>query len=124
MLSIENLSIEFHAYKEVVHAVNNIDLQLEEGETLGLVGETGAGKTTTALGIMGLLEKRTTEFITLLVRDAGFTLEEADLEVTNALDYCRFYERSVVQDGLMDGTQPRAPSAGSHGGHCCRLGHG
>ena len=59
MLSIENLSIEFHAYKEVVHAVNNIDLQLEEGETLGLVGETGAGKTTTALGIMGLLEKRT-----------------------------------------------------------------
>ena len=53
-----------------------------------------------------LLEKRTTEFITLLVRDAGFTLEEADLEVTNALDYCRFYERSVVQDGLMDGTLP------------------
>ena len=52
------------------------------------------------------LEKRSTEFISLLVRDAGFTLEEADMEVTNAIDSCRFYERSIVQDGLMDGTMP------------------
>lgn len=53
-----------------------------------------------------LLEKHSTEFISLLVRDAGFTLEEADLEVTNAIDSFRFYENSAVQDGLMDGTQP------------------
>lgn len=53
-----------------------------------------------------LLEKRSTEFISLLVRDAGFTLEEADLEITNAIDSCRFYERSIVQEGLMDGTVP------------------
>ena len=53
-----------------------------------------------------LLEKRSTDFISLLVRDAGFTLEEADLELTNAIDSCRFYERSIVQDGLMDGTVP------------------
>ena len=53
-----------------------------------------------------LLEKHSTEFITLLVRDAGFTLEEADQELTNAQDCCRFYERSAVQEGLMDGTLP------------------
>ncbi len=53
-----------------------------------------------------LLEKRGTDFISLLVRDAGFTLEEADLELANSIDSCRFYERSIVQDGLMDGTQP------------------
>ena len=53
-----------------------------------------------------LLEKRSTEFISLLVRDAGFTMEEADCEVTNAIDSCRFYEKSVVQKGLMDGTVP------------------
>ena len=40
-------------------AVNGISFSLREGETLGLVGETGAGKTTTALGIMKLLPERT-----------------------------------------------------------------
>lgn len=53
-----------------------------------------------------LLEKRSTEFISLLVRDAGFTLEEADLEVTNAIDACMYYESCSVQKGLMDGTVP------------------
>ena len=62
-LSVEDLTICYHAYDDVVHAVNHIDITLEEGETLGLVGETGAGKTTTALGIMGLLPKRTSEVV-------------------------------------------------------------
>lgn len=53
-----------------------------------------------------LLEKRGQEFISLLVRDAGFTIEEADTELTNAIDSCRFYERSMMQEGLMDGTIP------------------
>lgn len=53
-----------------------------------------------------LLEKRGSEFIALLVRDAGFTIEEADMELANAIDSCRFYERCAVQDGLMDGTVP------------------
>lgn len=53
-----------------------------------------------------LLEKRSTEYISLLVRDAGFTIEEADQEVANAIDSFRFYESSAVQDGLMDGTMP------------------
>ena len=53
-----------------------------------------------------LLEKRSSEFVSLLVRDAGFTLEEADQEVANAIDSLRFYESSAVQEGLLDGTQP------------------
>ncbi len=59
LLHIENLSVIYKTDLETVYAVNDISFSLKEGETLGLVGETGAGKTTTALGIMGLLPERT-----------------------------------------------------------------
>ena len=55
ILRISNLNIEYITSEECVKAVNGIDLTIREGETLGLVGETGAGKTTTALSIIGLL---------------------------------------------------------------------
>ena len=54
-LDIKNLTIHYITDDGVVKAVNGIDLSLEKGDTLGLVGETGAGKTTTALGVMGLV---------------------------------------------------------------------
>lgn len=57
-LQIKNLNIRYYSNNETVNAVNGIDLELKDGETLGLVGETGAGKTTTALSIMGLLPQR------------------------------------------------------------------
>ena len=55
LLKIEDLTIHYETDEDIVSAVNHLDLQLNRGETLGLVGETGAGKTTTALGIMKLL---------------------------------------------------------------------
>ena len=55
ILDIKDLVIHYETDEEVVEAVNKINLSLEKGEILGLVGETGAGKTTTALGIMRLL---------------------------------------------------------------------
>ena len=55
ILEIKDLSIEYCANKRVVKAVNHLDLCIEKGESVGLVGETGAGKTTTALGVMGLI---------------------------------------------------------------------
>ena len=54
-LSVQNLSVEFAKGKSVVQAVNGLSFTLAKGETLGLVGETGAGKTTTALSIMNLV---------------------------------------------------------------------
>lgn len=55
LLEIKDLTIHYITRTGTVRAVNNIDLNIDEGKTLGLVGETGAGKTTTALGILGLV---------------------------------------------------------------------
>ena len=55
VLSIRDLVVQYVSDKEIVEAVNGISIELQKGETLGLVGETGAGKTTTALSVMGLL---------------------------------------------------------------------
>ncbi|MBR4157588.1 MAG: ABC transporter ATP-binding protein [Oscillospiraceae bacterium] len=55
LLEIKGLHIHYITMDGIVKAVNGIDLNIDKGETLGLVGETGAGKTTTALGIMRLI---------------------------------------------------------------------
>lgn len=55
ILEIRNLRIQYKTRKGIVEAVNGINLTIGKGETLGLVGETGAGKTTTALGILQLI---------------------------------------------------------------------
>ena len=55
MLDVRDLTIHYETDNGVVHAVEGLNLQLGRGESLGFVGETGAGKTTTALGIMRLI---------------------------------------------------------------------
>ena len=61
LLEIRDLTVLYHTEEDDVHALTNVSLNLKKGETLGLVGETGAGKTTTALSIMRLLPKRVGE---------------------------------------------------------------
>ena len=58
LLEITGLSVKYETDDATVYAVNDLYLSLNRGETLGLVGETGAGKTTTALSIMRLLPDR------------------------------------------------------------------
>ncbi|MGP8000480.1 MAG: dipeptide ABC transporter ATP-binding protein [Streptosporangiaceae bacterium] len=55
VLEISNLSTHIQLTKSVVQAVGNVDLSIEAGEALGLVGESGCGKSMTGLSIMGLL---------------------------------------------------------------------
>lgn len=56
LLDIQNLQVHFPTKKGVVKAVNGINLQMRRGEALGLVGESGCGKSVTALALMGLIE--------------------------------------------------------------------
>ena len=55
LLEIKDLYVQYTADGRAVEAVNGITITVKKGDTLGLVGETGAGKTTTALAIMGLV---------------------------------------------------------------------
>lgn len=54
-LKIQDLRVEYTSGGEIVKAVNGVDITLKKGETLGLVGETGAGKTTIAKAILRIL---------------------------------------------------------------------
>ena len=55
LLKVKDLVIHYETEESVVEAVNGVSFEVNEGEALGLVGETGAGKTTTALGLLRLV---------------------------------------------------------------------
>ena len=74
MLEIQDLNVIYKTDLETVYAVNGVSLSLEKGGTLGLVGETGAGKTTLALTLMRLLPALTGK-----VTEGSVTFEGMDL---------------------------------------------
>ena len=74
MLEIKDLSVIYKTDLETVYAVNGVTFSLEKGATLGLVGETGAGKTTLALTLMRLLPERTGK-----VTSGSITFEGEDI---------------------------------------------
>ena len=55
LLEVKKLTVQYTTDDAVIHAVNGISFDIEEGQTLGIVGETGAGKTTTCLSILRLV---------------------------------------------------------------------
>ena len=61
LLTINNLNIRFRNGKEYVQPIRGVNFQLYKGETLGIVGESGCGKSVTSLAIMGLLPRGSSE---------------------------------------------------------------
>jgi peptide/nickel transport system ATP-binding protein len=74
LIEIEGLRVLFHGDDgRVTHAVDALDLKVAPSATLGLVGESGCGKSVTSLAIMGLLPKRSTD-VSGAIRFDGFDL--------------------------------------------------
>lgn len=73
-LKISDLHVEYTSGGQIVKAVNGVDISLEKGETLGLVGETGAGKTTIAKAILRILPQPPAK-----IRSGSIELEGQDL---------------------------------------------
>jgi peptide/nickel transport system ATP-binding protein len=57
LLNISKLKVAFYTYRGIIKALNGVELWMNKGERLGIVGETGCGKSVTALSIMGLIEQ-------------------------------------------------------------------
>lgn len=71
LLEINDLTIDYKTMNSLVHAVQHLKLRLERGKTLGLVGETGAGKTTTVKSIMRILQEPPAKVVSGSIRFNG-----------------------------------------------------
>lgn len=80
LLSVKDLSVIYTSGKKVVEAVNRVSFDMERGETLALVGETGAGKTTIARAILGILPNPPAKLIGGEIYLEGKNLVEAKNE--------------------------------------------
>jgi oligopeptide transport system ATP-binding protein len=80
VLEVKNLATRFHTQDGTVHAVNGISFDVEEGETLGIVGESGCGKSVSVLSVMRLLPQPPAEINAESVRFSGNELSGSSEE--------------------------------------------
>src|SRR6516225_1795570 len=57
LLAVDGLRVEFWTSRGTIHAVNGISFSISAGETLGIVGESGCGKSVTSLALLGILPR-------------------------------------------------------------------
>lgn len=82
LLDVINLEVQYHTDGGIVHAVNDVSFNLNKKEIIGLVGETGAGKTTIALSIMRLLESPPAKIINGSIKlDGSDILQKTEREM-------------------------------------------
>ena len=102
LLEVEDLTVEFQLQSGVVHAVGGISFSLDDGQALGIVGESGCGKTTTALSLVRLLPANA-RIVKGAVKLYGIDLLG---KTENALRRYRWREISIVFQGAMNALNP------------------
>lgn len=103
ILEINDLEVIYKTDLETVKAVNKIDLKIGKGKTLGLVGETGAGKTTTALSILRLLPSNTGRILNGTIKFDGNDVLELD---ENSIRHIRGDKIAMVFQDPMTSLNP------------------
>jgi oligopeptide/dipeptide ABC transporter ATP-binding protein len=91
ILQVRNLTTEFHTEKGVVRAVDDISFTVERGKIVGLVGESGCGKSLTALSIMGLVPSPPGRIIS-----NGILLNRQDLTKKNYAEMCKIRGKQIA----------------------------
>jgi oligopeptide/dipeptide ABC transporter ATP-binding protein len=102
ILEVRDLTTHFFMQEAVARAVDNVSFTLKKGETLGLAGESGCGKTTTALSIMKLLPRGGTILNGEIILDGEDLVKKTDREM-NAI---RWKKIAIVFQGAMNALNP------------------
>jgi oligopeptide transport system ATP-binding protein len=94
LLSVEDLRVEFWTQRGTVHAVNGISFDIAPGETLGIVGESGCGKSVTSLALMGILPRagRITGGTAMFGDRDLFTLSDRELRRIRGRDIAMIFQ--------------------------------
>lgn len=103
LLEIKNLTVHYETVDGIIHAVEGLNISLEKGQTLGLVGETGAGKTTAMKAIMGLLPQPPAK---LLSGEIFFDGEDLLKKTTSEMQKIRGERISMIFQDPMTSLNP------------------
>jgi peptide/nickel transport system ATP-binding protein len=106
LLEIQDLSVHFHTPEGIARAVDGVSFYLDAGETIGLVGESGCGKSVTSLAIIGLIPSPPGRIESGRIRFAGRNLRDLDAE---SLRKIRGHEISMIFQEPMTSLNPVLP---------------
>jgi len=106
LLEIEDLSVHFYTPEGIARAVDGVSFYLDAGETIGLVGESGCGKSVTSLAIIGLIPSPPGRIESGRIRFAGRNLRDLDAENLRKI---RGHEISMIFQEPMTSLNPVLP---------------
>ena len=113
LLSVQDLKVEFWTSRGTIHAVNGISFDIAPGETLGIVGESGCGKSVTSLALMGILPRagRITGGTAMFGDRDLFTLSDRELRRIRGRDIAMIFQDPMtsLNPVLTIGRQIREP---------------